>query len=145
MQCLVNFNKLFYNLTHENQQERSCKPCNMYNIVDICSFLAREAQSGRMSTKARNEAKKLINRSKLQLQEIAKVTHLDNDDRYVDMQGKKEELGRYLIVQQSFNVFRYANIFAEIPEDDDIYASLEEIQQEETATGTVCPYMGMFQ
>lgn len=51
-----------------------------------------------MSTKAKNEAKKLIHRSKRQLQEIAKITsHSDYDDRYVDMQGNKGELGRYFV------------------------------------------------
>lgn len=62
---------------------------------DICTFLTKEAQDSRMSTRTKNEARKLINRSKQQLQELAKMTsHFDSDDRYVDMHGNKGELGR---------------------------------------------------
>lgn len=42
-----------------------------------------------MSPNARNKAKELIDRSRTQLKEIAKVTQTIESERYVDMQGHK--------------------------------------------------------
>lgn len=62
---------------------------------DICTFLTQETQNGRLSANAKAIAKELIDRSKIQLQEISKITQTyDGDDRYVDMHCPKGDEGK---------------------------------------------------
>lgn len=60
-----------------------------HSLTDICKFLSEEIENGNMSPKARNKTKELIDRSRTQLKEIAKVTQTIESERYVDMQGHK--------------------------------------------------------
>ncbi|XP_017771505.1 PREDICTED: src kinase-associated phosphoprotein 2-A-like [Nicrophorus vespilloides] len=58
-------------------------------LNDICNFLSEEVEQGKLSGNTSEVAKKLIQRSKVQLQEISKVSNVDNEsNRYVDMQRK---------------------------------------------------------
>ncbi|RZC00583.1 uncharacterized protein BDFB_007152 [Asbolus verrucosus] len=68
--------------------------CNLNKLLDdICKFLGDEANYEKLSPNSRKQADELINRSKFQLQEIAKVAIDSNgyDGAYVDMERKSAE------------------------------------------------------
>ncbi|KAJ8930859.1 hypothetical protein NQ314_016278 [Rhamnusium bicolor] len=94
-------------------------------LEDICKFLSSE-KLGTLSPKDKKLADSLINRSKVQLQEISKIQQLSSNEAYVDMGNKK-----VLVIEEEEGK---NNIYSSV---DDNNADTETTLIEE---GTVYPY-----
>lgn len=81
-----------------------------------------------MSPNARNKAKELIDRSRTQLKEIAKVTQTIESERYVDMQGHKGNFrnkGANIFIKKIFTIYNSVS-FGDVLDEGQDYVDVSQ-------------------